>query len=146
MPSKREIHPTELARPVLPNLQMIEVINAGAGFRYRLVGMTTVEIYGRDYTGKCPDEMFPPARARYIQHIFETVYQTRHAVFSCDRFKTAQAVNMTANRIYLPLSDDGVNVNYILGVLHFEHDMTAGESDLETSPLPHVEEIEPVAT
>jgi hypothetical protein len=52
MPRKCDIDATEIPPRLLPNLQLIDVIDGGARFRYRLVGTASVEAFGDDYTGK----------------------------------------------------------------------------------------------
>jgi hypothetical protein len=120
MPSKRDIDATELPPKLLPNLQIIDVIDEGARFRYRLIGTAVVEAYGSDYTEKFADELFPDDRLGFIQNIYRTVCNSKSPLFTQNRYHTPKNVVLSANRIYMPLSDDGVNVHHILGVLHFE--------------------------
>ncbi len=74
MPRKRDIDPIELPPKLLPNIQIIEVIDGGARFRYRLVGTASVDAFGSDYTGRYPDEMFTDDRLNFIQSIYRRVY------------------------------------------------------------------------
>ncbi len=73
MPSKRDIDPTEISAKILPNLQLIDVIDGGARFRYRLIGTATVDAYGEDFTGRYPDEMFPAELRDFIHGIYRRV-------------------------------------------------------------------------
>jgi hypothetical protein len=67
MPCKRDIDPIELPPKILPNLQLIEVIDRGVRFRYRLIGTALAEAYGRDFSGRYPDELFPDDRLNFVQ-------------------------------------------------------------------------------
>lgn len=114
MPSRRDIDPVEVPR-LLPNLQLIEFV-AGR-WRYRLIGTALVTAFGRDYTGQYPDELFDADRARSVIDTFDAVRQARQPIFARSRYITTKDVDIVANRLYLPLSDDGRAVNMILGAL-----------------------------
>jgi hypothetical protein len=120
MPARRDIDPTELGR-VLPHLQLIDVAQKAERFRYRLVGTSLVEAFGKEYTGKYLDELFSGERLRFATQIFRTVCQSRRPVFLRNRYSTTKNVEMIANRLYLPLSEDELTVNVIMGVLTFEY-------------------------
>lgn len=115
MPSRRDIDPVEVPR-LLPNLQLIEIV-AGGRWRYRLIGTALVEAFGRDYTGQFPDELFDGPRARSIIETHNAVRHARQPMFLRSRYITTKDVDIVANRLYLPLSDDDCDVNMILGAL-----------------------------
>jgi hypothetical protein len=125
MPCRRDIDPIEIPRKVLPNLQVIEVIDGGARFRYRLVGTALVEAYGKDFTGRIADELFPDDRLNFVQGIYRTVCASKTPLFSRNKYHTPKDVELFSLRIYMPLSDDGVSVNNILGVMRFEYGSVA---------------------
>jgi hypothetical protein len=120
MPRKRDIDPTEIPPRLLPNLQILDVIGGGGRFRYRLVGSASVEAYGKDYTGSYPDELFRDDRLRFLLSIYKTVCTSKMPVFSRNKYHTPKKIDVFASRIYMPLSDDGVEVHHILGILRFE--------------------------
>jgi hypothetical protein len=119
MPSKRDIDPTEIHPKILPNMQIIDVIDDGARFRYRLVGTALVQANGKDYTGQYPEELLSEDRASFVLNIYRTVCQSKGPLFTTNRYHTTKNIDLFTNRIYMPLSDDGMNVHYILGVLQF---------------------------
>lgn len=120
MPCRRDIDPTEMKPTLLPHLQIIEVLDGGACFLYRLVGTAVVEAFGKDYTGSRPDEMFPSDRGIFIHGVYRSVCSGRQPLFSRNKYQTTKSVDIIANRIYLPLSGNGRDVDFILGVLTFE--------------------------
>ena len=120
MPRKRDIDPIEIPARILPNLQIIDVIDRGARFRYRLVGTASVDAFGSDYTGRYPDEMFSDDRLNFIQSIYRTVYTTKIPLFSANRYHTPKNIDLFAYRIYMPLSEDDFDVSHVLGILRFE--------------------------
>jgi hypothetical protein len=105
MPSRRDIDPTEIPRKVLPNLQLIDVIDGGARFRYRLIGTATVDAYGEDFTGRYADEMFPPDLRDFIHGIYRQACAWKAPLFLSNRYVTAKGFELASRRIYMPLAD-----------------------------------------
>ena len=121
MPRKRDIDPVEIPPKILPNLQLIEVIDDGARFRYRLVGTALVDAYGRDFSGRIADELFPDDRLNFVQGIYRSVCTSKAPIFSRNKYHTPRNIDLFSMRIYLPLSDDGFAVHHILGAMRFEY-------------------------
>ncbi|HXY98459.1 MAG TPA: PAS domain-containing protein [Stellaceae bacterium] len=117
MPQRRDIEPTEIPR-LLPNLQLIDVL--GDQFRYRLIGTALVEAFGRDYTGAFVHELFTGPRAGFVCALYRSVCEARRPVFNRNRYHTTRDVDLIANRLYLPLSEDDRSVGMILGAFSFE--------------------------
>jgi hypothetical protein len=117
MPARRDIEPADVPA-LLPHLQLVDIV-AGR-FRYRLVGTALVEAFGRDYTGQYPDEMFESARGPYICNVFTTVREARRPIYLRSHYVTTRNVELVAERLYMPLSQDGTEVDMILGALAFE--------------------------
>jgi hypothetical protein len=150
MPPRRAIDPIEIPR-LLPNLQLIEVVE-GDRFRYRLTGTALVTAFGKEYTGKHLDELFAGEELAYAVRVYATVCRERRPVFVRNRYGTTRDVAMVANRLYMPLSDDGVAVNMIFGALTFEWGrgaiagtLTGAPLDPTTATIEIVEEPEPAA-
>lgn len=151
MPRRRDIEPTEIPR-LLPHLQLIEVAEGAARFRYRLTGTALVTAFGREYTGSYLDELFSGEELAYARHVYSTVCARRRPVFLRNRYSTTRDVGMVANRLYLPLSDDGASVNIILGALTFAWERGAAigvwadaRLDPLTAAIEIVEDAEPAA-
>ena len=146
IPRKRDIDPIELPPKILPNIQIIEVINGGARFRYRLVGTASVDAFGSDYTGRYPDEMFSDDRLNFIQSIYRRVVTTKAPLFSLNRYHTRKNIDLFAYRIYMPLSEDGVEIGHILGILRYRSGVVADSGWREAAELDpdgqHIESID----
>ena len=128
MPSKRDVDPTDIPPKILPNLQLIDVVDGGARFRYRLIGTATVDAYGEDFTGRCPDEIFPADARDFILGIFRQVCAWKAPLFLSNRYITAKRFELASKRIYMPLSDDDTEVHHILGVLRFEYESSIADA------------------
>lgn len=142
MPRKRDIDPIEIPAKILPNLQIIEVIDGGARFRYRLIGTALVEAYGKDFSGLIVDELFPDGRLDFVQGIYRSVCTSKAPVFSRNKYHTPRNVDLFSMRIYMPLSEDDLAVQNILGVMRFEYGATvdAGLWDMQATPEWHYTE------
>jgi hypothetical protein len=134
VPRKRDIDPIEIPRGVLPNLQLIDVIDGGARFRYRLIGTATVEAYGEDFTGRYPDEMFPAELRDFIHGIYRQVCTGKAPLFLSNRYVTAKGLELASKRIYMPLSDDNDAVSHIFGVLRFEYESSIADARWRNDP------------
>jgi hypothetical protein len=119
MPLKRDLDPVDVPPKLLPHLQIIEVVDGGRRFRYRLIGTSLVETYGKDYTGTHADELVSGERLRFIHAVYQAVCAIKAPVFSHNCYHTIRHTDLFANRIYMPLSDHGAEVDFILGALSF---------------------------
>ncbi|HXC28690.1 MAG TPA: PAS domain-containing protein [Stellaceae bacterium] len=139
MPRKRDIDPIEIPPKILPNLQIIDAIDGGARFRYRLIGTALVEAYGRDFSGRIVDELFPDGRLDFVQSLYRSVCTSKAPIFSRNKYHTPRDVDLFSMRIYMPLSEDGVAVQHILGVMRFEYGAVFDEGlwDMQATPEWH---------
>lgn len=119
IPSRRDIDPTEIPR-LLSHVQMIDVIDRGARFRYRLVGTALVEAFGQDYTGRFADELFSGVRRDFVHKIYRTVCDERCPVFLHNVYWTVKDLSLVGMRLFLPLSTDGEEVSIILSACRIE--------------------------
>lgn len=119
MPRRADIDPVDIPQ-LLPNLQLIEVSDGGRRFRYRLVGTALVTAFGAEYTGKFLDELFDGVRLENASRVLRAVVSGSVPIFLRNSYGTTKTVEMVANRLYMPLSEDGGTVSRIFGALTFE--------------------------
>ena len=119
MPERGDIDPCEL-RQVLAHLQITEVIDGGSRFRYRLVGTAIVQAFGAEFTGRHVDELISGERDSFVHACYRAVCASRRPAFVRSKYITTKTVDLTANRLLVPLSEDGAAVSQILGALTFE--------------------------
>lgn len=119
MPQRADIDPDEL-RTVLSHLQITEVVEGGSRFRYRLVGTAIVAAFGAEFTGKFVDELVSGERDSFVHSCYRAVCAARRPAFVRSKYVTTKDVDLTANRVLLPLSADAAAVEQILGALTFE--------------------------
>ena len=73
--------PMEVLRPWIGNLLLMDVLDEGRDFRYRLVGTDLVEIVGRDLTGKVVSECEYDGGTEHVLSSFRKPVEMRGPVF-----------------------------------------------------------------
>lgn len=130
-PRRADIDPAEI-KPHLPHVFMVDVLEGGTDFRYRLIGTAITRGLGRDNTGKRVSELYesqPEARARLCAY-FRFGIEARAPIFSRGRvFWASDAGFRRFASCLLPLSDDGAAVNILLAELFVEHGGALGVPD-----------------
>jgi hypothetical protein len=120
-PSRADIDPLELPSH-LGYLFLIDVLPGAQDYRFRLVGSAMTKRYGRDSTGKTICEAYEataPEIGAWILDIFANVVTKQVPVVSEGRLTVVDKHFVIARALQLPLSDDGANVNMILGEMRF---------------------------
>ena len=113
MPPRSAIDPAEIRR-FLPQLTIVEVVPDERRYVYRLVGTMEVEIRGRDPTGKSVIEGFFGPSLEDALRCYDTVVATCSPLYDDEVFVTPDGRYQDDETLFLPLSDDGENVNRIL--------------------------------
>jgi hypothetical protein len=115
-PARADIDPADITA-LLPDIMMVDVLDGGRDFRFRLIGTRIVEGVGRDSTGRLFSELYadqPEARRR-LGDRFQRVLRLRQPVFSRGRiYWVAERGHKSFESAHLPLSADGQNVDIIL--------------------------------
>ena len=110
MPSRAMFDPFAL-RPWLGRLILLDVIDGGEDFRYRLHGTWLVELFGRDLTGKRLSELrYPVARLWYE---YQTCVRDRRPLSIVSK-TLSEKNHHIIDKVILPLADDGVIVDRLL--------------------------------
>ena len=121
MPRRSEIDPVEIPPRLLPHLQITEIVDGGARYRYRLAGTAIVDAYGAELTGKYYDEVFSGDRLRYIEANFRLICLEKRPIFVRNQYHSARGAFLVCSRVVMPLSDDDVNVHQFLMAMSFQH-------------------------
>ncbi len=72
MPSRSDIDPITMPRPLLPNIILVDVIEVPLRFRYRVMGTAIADMLGEDWTGHFVDEVpniSPNAEEQYMKTV-----------------------------------------------------------------------------
>jgi hypothetical protein len=87
---------------------------ASAIYVYRLVGTEDVAVRGKDPTGLSVLEGFFGPSVSYVLKSYDQVVASKAPFLDPTHFKAPSGDYVTEETLFLPLSDDGVNVNKIL--------------------------------
>ena len=114
MPACVDIDPVEMPRGLLPGINLVDVDSDERRYVYRLVGTAGVEVRRQDPTGKSVPEGFFGPSAADAPACYDRVVATRAPFRDAVPFIVPSGRHVMQEPIFLPLSDDGVNVNKIL--------------------------------
>jgi hypothetical protein len=110
-PARADFDVAEL-KDWLGNLMLIEVIEGGAEFRYRVYGSVLAAYYGHDFTGKTTAVVRPEAR-ELVRAEYGEVCRTRRPLV-ITRERDVRHAHRTVVKLILPLSGDGTVVDMLL--------------------------------
>jgi hypothetical protein len=113
MPSRRDIDPSEI-RHLLSNIMLIDVINGGASFRYRLVGTAIQSSVGERCTGRMLEEAVAEEARDSVRENYPAAVQAKRPVLIVTRYSKELAKATTAKRLFAPLSEDNATVSMLL--------------------------------
>lgn len=112
MPARSDLDPADI-RPFLPYVTLVDVVADERRFVYRLIGTMEVALRGGDPTGKSVVEAFFGRSAESVLQKYEIVCTTREPYHERDDYQVVDRYVGEEN-LFLPLSDDGEQVNKIL--------------------------------
>lgn len=121
MPARADLDVLEL-RPFMGSMFLMDVLDGGADFRFRLIGTVLVERFGRDSTGKTFAETYrdaDPATADWLRTIYRRVAAEAVPVWSRAPLDQVGRDFVVSAAIHLPLSADGERVDMIFGASAF---------------------------
>jgi hypothetical protein len=124
MPSRRDIDPAEILH-LLPHVLLVDVVDGGARFRYRLMGTAVVSAFGSDDTGKFVEPAIPEAQRPGPIEDYVLAARARRPALIVTRYTTARRGPTIAKRLLTPLSKDGTDVTMLAGVYTFAPGGTA---------------------
>lgn len=128
MPSKSDIDPVRLGARLLPHILLVEIVDGGARFRYRLCGSANTDAAGIDLKGRHVDELNPdPDYIRYMTGLYRRSLETRRPVYSESRYLALKSDSARdARRLVCPLAEDGGPVDRFVSAQTFQQ-IGAGE-------------------
>jgi hypothetical protein len=121
MPQRRDIDPLDLADH-LPYLSLVDVVDSGTDFRFRLLGTGITARFGRDSTGKRMSVVYGSADAEvraWITSSFTTIVTSRRPVLMRGVLRVVDKDFIHLESFHLPLSEDDETVNMFLGRSRF---------------------------
>ena len=101
---------------------MFDVLDGGRDFRFRLLGTAITATYGRDATGKSIRELYwpgDPQLGEWTIAALARAVQSQRPVLARGPLRAVRKDFIAHVSLILPLSDDGITANIVLGETHF---------------------------
>lgn len=114
MPRRSDVDPTEIPPRLLPGISLVDVVPDDRRYVYRLMGTAEVQVRGFDPTGSSVVERFLAPDVDDALGCYDRVVATRKALVDPVPFWAADGRYVSEETIFLPLSDDGLNVCKIM--------------------------------
>lgn len=122
MPARSDMRPSEM-KEHLGWILLVDVLNDGEDFRFRTVGTRVTEYFLTDATGKTVSEAFAPYGEAAPKAVLATHRKVAREGIVLRAHGSAAVFGrafLDFDAIYLPLSEDGRNVNMILSGFTFD--------------------------
>lgn len=113
MPRRADLDPLEIPR-YLPDICLVDVVPDARRYVYRLIGTNEATMRGRDPTGMAVGEGYFGTSAQSVFLNYDGVTKSRAPRLDRDPSITSDDRFIQHESIFLPLSDDGENVNMVL--------------------------------
>ncbi|MDY0884947.1 PAS domain-containing protein [Dongia soli] len=117
MPSRADIDPVDL-KSHLPGISLVDVVPDARRFVYRLVGTYQVAQRGADPTGRSVLEAYYAADREETVGIYEYVVRTKRPFCYSGPYNAPDGLIEDEDIVFLPLSDNGRDVNMVLVYAH----------------------------
>lgn len=121
MPSRADIRPADMKQH-LSWLVLLDVIDCGRDFRYRIVGDDVAEYFNWNAAGKTVTEAFatqPRALCEVVLSVYRAVIANRAPTYAFANSGWAMRGIEHCECLYVPLSDDGGQVDHLLHAFVF---------------------------
>ena len=119
LPSRHDILPEDISAQ-LPMTSLIERTPSASGhrYKYRLAGTGFWNLYREEIQGRHLDDLPIGCRVDYWHRVLDQVIETRKPYIGVTKPNTPNGGHMAQFWVRLPLSDDGRDINLILGYDH----------------------------
>jgi hypothetical protein len=119
MPARRDIDPIEM-RQWLGNLLLVDFPPDPMQYRIRLDGVNLVQFYNSSREGKGVEVITSEEERRIVLPQYMTVLENKQPAYYESEFVTSEGIVTSQRKLLLPLSEDGVRVNMVLGGIYFD--------------------------
>jgi len=127
LPERSDFDPVDIPL-LLPHIYLIDVVEDGADFRYRIVGTHITESVGFDFTGQLVSDFMRNNESEDRVKDYTRCLETRQPNCKSGNLVDYGREHMQYERLLCPMTRTGGQVEVILGGLHFR---IVGESESE---------------
>lgn len=115
IPERAQIDPLEMPRHVLPHLALLEPMEDGETFRFRLAGTEIVARFGAELTGRTTAQAMSGAYRGYVESLLRMAVRERAPVYSESSFLWDPGGVMHTRRLALPVCVSRGRLQLMLG-------------------------------
>ncbi len=115
-PFRQSLDPVQLGAKLLPSIVLLEALDGGSDYRWRIFGSLHEREYGADLRGHCLSEVEsqnPSADA--LRRVLDEVRVTVSPVYYRLQYSSAIGLKRRASGVVLPLADDDGAVGWLCG-------------------------------
>lgn len=114
MPARRDIVPSEI-KDILPLIQLYDMLDGAAAYRVRLLGTEVAQAFEQSPTGQVFDHTSTHPLVIRMLAVFEQVVKQRKPLIArADRTAIDKRSFAPIESAFLPLSENGIDVNVVL--------------------------------
>lgn len=137
MPACADVDPLRIPPEFLPNLMLIDVLNAPRRYRYRLIGTQVIAATGENRTGQTFESVgFFKANPVVLEQ-YNCVVENGRPLHSLEPFTNfATGATYDVDRLLLPLSGAGRTVDMLMVLFRFKAGAHAHSLGKPTRPPP----------
>ncbi len=114
MPARADLDPLDMPKLALKDMGLMDVVEGGRDFHYRLVGTHNVNRMGLDITGRRASEVYQGQYLDFLMAIYRAVVARRSCILSIGEFTIAGPSNLSTTRLLMPLSATGDQIDMIV--------------------------------
>ncbi|WP_420547693.1 PAS domain-containing protein [Curvivirga sp.] len=107
VPQKSQIDPLEIGAEALPYLAILEAVNGGGDYRYRLVGTALVYAIDKDFTGETIEGFFGRHDELFVLEGYEQARTSQLPLLDVGDFRDKSREFISYQRLILPFELDG---------------------------------------
>lgn len=117
LPSRSRIDPLDMAK-WLDHTELLDVINHGETFRYRIAGGEIERVFQSHMHGRRLEQVFTGEVLSFKLLMFRRCVENRVAILSNNTLEREGRSVLKYERILIPMSEDGINVDIIFGCIY----------------------------
>lgn len=113
MPQRRAFRPSRVPA-VVGKLYLIDVLDGGADYRFRLFGLFWEKLYGFDITDQLLSELEQQGHLTALRPDYDAVVASRQSMHHAGKLVWSDGKSIRYERLLVPLSDDDETVSQIV--------------------------------
>lgn len=119
LPSRTDFKPEDL-RNWLSHILLVDIVDGGKRFRWRLLGTAITDVLQRDNTGKWFDEIYKGEQLAAFEENYALAFHHKKPFWFQGTFEYTNKEHISFRSVHLPLASNGVDVDMVLVLLQYD--------------------------